>query len=828
MAKAKRRKTTKNKKDENEILLYVYALITIGISIIGSLQIGFVGEIVMGIVMFIFGKLYGLVFGATILYSICIMLKKTPHDIPIKYITAIIALLLALLLASSIPQNTTLHGIQIISQYIKNAGSIFHGEIAAGGGILGAFIISIFTFLFDYTGTWIIIMILFILGCILLLSGAVMEWLSETKEKIKEPILEANEESKRKRKERQIAKQEKKLQKEKERQEAKQKQEEESFVQPKMANILADEQEEDVELYRPKSLLERIVLDKEEIEEEFQICAPLIGKTLTKDNSFDENAETQSSIFIDADDTNSFVVDHFDEPKDFVETEKITTASENLHVEENSIENKDSFVSKFVTDFSEYKLPSIHLLQENKKKGKSTLNMTQANENGKRLIEILHQFGVKATLIATHIGPSVTKFEVKPDLGVRVSKISNLQHDIKMALAAKDIRIEAPIPGKSAVGIEVPNSEKTSVYMKDLMKSIPKQFDNKMLFVLGKDLLGNCVYAEMNKMPHLLIAGATGSGKSVCVNTIITSFLMRTKPDEVKLLLIDPKKVEFTPYREIPHLLGPVITDGDEANRALKVIVKMMDDRYELFSTVGVRNIQGYNKYILNHPEEQLKPLPWIVVIVDELADLMLVAAKEVESSIQRITQLARAAGIHLIVATQRPSVDVITGIIKANIPSRIAFAVSSAVDSRTILDQVGAEKLLGYGDMLYIPVGDQVATRVQGAFVSDEEVSAICNFVSAQAKPKFEDAFLRLEALDSGKDISSSVSLQEDPIYEEVREFVISTQKASTSFIQRKFSIGYARAARLVDVLEERGVIGPARGSKPREVYIRADEGEC
>mgnify|MGYP002578401006 FL=1 len=439
-------------------------------------------------------------------------------------------------------------------------------------------------------------------------------------------------------------------------------------------------------------------------------------------------------------------------------------------------------------------------------------------------MEILEQFGVKATLVATHIGPSITKFEVRPDLGVRVNKISNLQYDIKMALAAKDIRIEAPIPGKSAVGIEVPNEEKTMVHFKELMKAIPDSMaQRKLLFCLGKDLMGNAVYGELNKMPHLLVAGATGSGKSVCINSIICTMLMRARPDEVKMLLIDPKKVEFTPYHDVPHLLGPVITDGEEANRALKVVVEMMDQRYELFAMAGVRNIQSYNAYLDSHPQEKLEKLPSIVVIIDELADLMLVAAKEVESSIQRITQLARAAGIHLIVATQRPSVDVITGVIKANIPSRIAFAVSSAVDSRTILDQMGAEKLLGFGDMLYLPVGETSSRRIQGVFVDDSEVARITEFCKKQGRPRYEDAFLRLAEVDSEFSDKRSDSV-EDPLYDEVKMFVVQAQKASTSLIQRKFSIGYARAARLIDTLEERGIIGPARGSKPREVYARYD----
>ena len=317
-----------------------------------------------------------------------------------------------------------------------------------------------------------------------------------------------------------------------------------------------------------------------------------------------------------------------------------------------------------------------------------------------------------------------------------------------------------------------------------------------------------------------MIAGATGSGKSVCVNAIISSILMRTKPDEVKLVLIDPKKVEFTPYNDVPHLLSPVITDGDLANKALKVIVEMMDRRYDLFGDLGVRNITAYNEYVKTHEDEHLKVLPRIVIIIDELADLMLVAAKEVEASIQRITQLARAAGIHLIVATQRPSVDVITGVIKANIPSRIAFAVSQAVDSRTILDQAGAERLLGNGDMLYLPNGETSPKRIQGVFIQDEEVNHICEYVKSQAMPKYDDAFIQLKDLQNQGNEAGNVTA--DPLYEEVKRFVIGSRKASTSLIQRKFSVGYSRAARLMDVLEANGIIGPARGSKPREILVQ------
>lgn len=470
--------------------------------------------------------------------------------------------------------------------------------------------------------------------------------------------------------------------------------------------------------------------------------------------------------------------------------------------------------------YAGYTIPKLSLLDPVARRGKGSANRSYAREQGEKLIRILREFNVEASLTAIHIGPSVTRFEVRPDMGVRVSRISNLQNDIQMALGATDIRIEAPIPGKSAVGIEIPNAEKTAVQMKELMAAVPEDLKGqKLLFALGKDLQGDNIFGRLDRMPHLLIAGATGSGKSVCVNSIICSLLMRTQPDDVKLILVDPKKVEFTPYAEVPHLLAPVITDSELANKALKVVVEMMDHRYDLFGLCGVRNITAYNAYLETHPEEHLKPLPRIVVIIDELADLMLAGAKEVEQSIQRITQLARAAGIHLIVATQRPSVDVITGVIKANIPSRIAFAVSSAVDSRTILDQTGAERLLGYGDMLYLPNGETSATRVQGVFIKDEEVNRVSDYVKTQGRPQYDDAFITLRDLQSqGGQVSPEAA---DPLYNDVKRFVVQTRKASTSLIQRRFSIGYARAARLMDVLEVNGIIGPSRGSKPREVLV-------
>ncbi|MEA5026363.1 MAG: DNA translocase FtsK [Erysipelotrichaceae bacterium] len=472
-----------------------------------------------------------------------------------------------------------------------------------------------------------------------------------------------------------------------------------------------------------------------------------------------------------------------------------------------------------------YTLPPLNILDNVTNRKSSNINLKAAEQKSKRLLEILHEFGINAELIGNNIGPSVTKIEIKPESNVKISKIAAIQDNLKMELAAKSIRIEAPIPGRNAVGVEIPNVEMTPVRMSELIATIPEELKHKkLLFILGKDLMGRPVYCEMDKMPHLLIAGATGSGKSVCVNGLICTILLRTTPDEVKVLLIDPKKVEFTQYRNIPHLIGPVISDSNDASRALKVIVDYMENRYEVFSKVGVRNINTYNDYLKSHPEEKLKQMPRIVVIIDELADLMSTVGKDVEQSIQRITQLARAAGIHLIVATQRPSTDVITGIIKANIPSRIAFAVSSGIDSRTIIDTVGAERLLGNGDMLYWPIGEPTSIRLQGVYVTDDEVNRIADFTSKQMKPMFDDAFIRLQELDKDPDgLMNDYSA--DPLFEEVVEYIREAQKASTSLLQRKFGIGYNRAARLIDVLEQRGMIGPAQGSKPREVFLEKVE---
>ncbi|UZJ77115.1 FtsK/SpoIIIE family DNA translocase [Fictibacillus sp. KU28468] len=466
-----------------------------------------------------------------------------------------------------------------------------------------------------------------------------------------------------------------------------------------------------------------------------------------------------------------------------------------------------------------YALPSMDLLDRPAATGQHKERQYAASKsNAKKLEKTFESFGVKARVLKVHLGPAVTKYEVYPDVGVKVSKIVNLADDIALALAAKDIRIEAPIPGKSAVGIEVPNQEVATVTLREVLESSQYQKQTSRLAIgLGRDISGEPIFAELSRMPHLLVAGATGSGKSVCINGIITSILMRAKPHEVKMMMIDPKMVELNVYNGVPHLLAPVVTEPKKAAQALKRVVSEMERRYELFSHSGTRNIEGYNDSIKRQNNEsgaKQPSLPYIVVIVDELADLMMVASGDVEDAIIRLAQMARAAGIHLIIATQRPSVDVITGIIKANIPSRIAFSVSSQTDSRTILDMGGAEKLLGRGDMLFLPSGASKPTRIQGAFLSDQEVEKIVEFVISQQKAQYQKEMIPTE--------EAQVTMEmEDDLFPEAVKLVVDMQTASVSMLQRRFRIGYSRAARLVDAMEAKGVIGPYEGSKPREVLL-------
>jgi S-DNA-T family DNA segregation ATPase FtsK/SpoIIIE len=463
-----------------------------------------------------------------------------------------------------------------------------------------------------------------------------------------------------------------------------------------------------------------------------------------------------------------------------------------------------------------YLLPPLSILTQPRKS--PAADKDDLESNAEKLVHTLASFGVSATVVHIHRGPAVTRYEIQPQVGVKVSRIVNLADDLALVLAAKDIRIEAPIPGKSAIGIEVPNTEVAMVGLRDIIECEEyQQSASKLTISLGRDISGDPQVAVLSKMPHLLVAGATGSGKSVCINGIIVSLLYKARPDEVKLMMIDPKMVELNIYNGIPHLLAPVVTDPRRAAVALKKVVKEMEKRYELFADKGARDIERYNTLIAK--EEGKTKLPYIVVIVDELADLMMVAPADVEDAICRLAQMARAAGIHLIIATQRPSVDVITGVIKANIPSRIAFAVSAQTDSRTILDMGGAEKLLGRGDMLYLPVGASKPVRLQGAYVSDEEVEQVVSFVKQQQEAHYVQEMI--PTANEGKAIDDP----QDELYQQAVQLIVEARTASVSLLQRRLRIGYSRAARLIDSMEQSGIVGPYEGSKPREVRISKEE---
>ncbi|HFH1868628.1 TPA: DNA translocase FtsK [Streptococcus pneumoniae] len=488
--------------------------------------------------------------------------------------------------------------------------------------------------------------------------------------------------------------------------------------------------------------------------------------------------------------------------------------------QEDDSDDEDVQVDFSAKEALEYKLPSLQLFAPDKPKDQSKEKKI-VRENIKILEATFASFGIKVTVERAEIGPSVTKYEVKPAVGVRVNRISNLSDDLALALAAKDVRIEAPIPGKSLIGIEVPNSDIATVSFRELWEQSQTKAENFLEIPLGKAVNGTARAFDLSKMPHLLVAGSTGSGKSVAVNGIIASILMKARPDQVKFMMVDPKMVELSVYNDIPHLLIPVVTNPRKASKALQKVVDEMENRYELFAKVGVRNIAGFNAKVeeFNSQSEYKQiPLPFIVVIVDELADLMMVASKEVEDAIIRLGQKARAAGIHMILATQRPSVDVISGFIKANVPSRVAFAVSSGTDSRTILDENGAEKLLGRGDMLFKPIDENHPVRLQGSFISDDDVERIVNFIKAQADADYDESFDPGEVSENEGEFSDG-DAGGDPLFEEAKSLVIETQKASASMIQRRLSVGFNRATRLMEELEIAGVIGPAEGTKPRKV---------
>ena len=816
----KKRKTKADIARDEEVRQWIVIVILVALAVIAYMQLGIVGKFLYDLQRFLFGKFFYAVIGMIVAQILITMINRRSGNTSSKNPIAIILIAVGVLLICAMDAPSDLKGFEIVKNYAADIPAYFNAEpiINVGGGIIGAALFSLTSLLIDRTGTVILIAVLFIIAALLLVSLDVYKQAfasigrffatdddeDEDEEEEEEPEENAEDED--------------------EEEQPLQKAQQMSFLKPDgtdksemIGRITADQSQGTGTASASGNSAGAIDI---RADGQANISDDMVPQNVGSSSSTSDDGEVHANFMTVDDDLLKPQADDNDAEAD--DTEEIEEDTEEETDEQKTTASPEAERAK---RRKAYRLPNRNMLDPIPVKPANSVNEIAAEQKGTRLIEILKNFDIDAQLLETHIGPAVTKFEIRPDANVKVSKISSLVDNIKMELAARDIRIEAPIPGHNAVGVEIPNVEATPVKMKELIAQIPqKDKDQPLLFVLGKDLLGNVITCRLDKMPHLLIAGATGSGKSVCINSIITSLLLRTKPDEVKMLLVDPKKVEFTPYQKIPHLIGPVISDAAQASNALKVIVRIMEERYEVFSQCGVRNITVYNQKVKADPtDDKLKPMPYIVVIIDELADLMSVAGKEVETSIQRITQLARAAGIHLIVATQRPSTDVITGIIKANIPSRIAFAVSSGIDSRTILDHIGAERLLGNGDMLYMPIGENAPIRVQGVYVTDDEVKRVTDFVSSEASPMYDDSFVMLEGVD-GNESTGVVTAADDPLYQEIKDYVIDVQKASTSLLQRRFGIGYNRAARMIDALEEKGVIGPAQGSKPRDVYIKKD----
>ena len=658
----------------------------------------------------------------------------------------------------------------------------------AGGGMLGALLYQPISFLFSNIGSFMIGVLIILLGAFILSPWDVLD--------IMEYAKEAWQKGAEKRLERTAQRQEKKA----ERQAQKEREAEERAETERLADLTVDEETGEI-------------LDDaaEALSQEAEIFAP--------EPEISDYASEDYYDHLPPEDYEDFQEDYAPYPED-VPTEEFPPS---MVVEGDDAPVEVDFTPK---ELLQYKLPHIDLFAPDKPKSQSK-EKNIVRKNIRILEDTFKSFNIDVKVERAEIGPSVTKYEVKPAVGVRVNRISNLADDLALALAAKDVRIEAPIPGKSLVGIEVPNSEIATVSFRELWEQ-SKTDPNKLLEVpLGKAVDGSARSFDLGRMPHLLVAGSTGSGKSVAVNGIISSILMKARPDQVKFLMVDPKMVELSVYNDIPHLLIPVVTNPRKAAKALQKVVDEMENRYELFSKFGVRNIAGYNAKVEDwnaQSQEKQIPLPLIVVIVDELADLMMVASKEVEDAIIRLGQKARAAGIHMILATQRPSVDVISGLIKANVPSRVAFAVSSGTDSRTILDENGAEKLLGRGDMLFKPIDENHPVRLQGSFISDDDVERIVTFIKDQASADYDESFDPGEVSENdfgGASSANGGSSEGDPLFEEAKALVLETQKASASMIQRRLSVGFNRATRLMEELEEAGVIGPAEGTKPRKVLM-------
>ena len=774
----RKRKSTK-KKTESTMSIEIVMAILILIQLLAIFKLGFLGRFFANSIRFFVGDLFIYAGIVGILASIGVLFRGRIHSIPKKWIGVATCLLIAIFLWVE---------VAVFSNYVQEGGQLFKEMMARyaidfkanaieqnlGSGMIGALFYTITYFLVSQWGTYLTIFVLFMIAIFVAFEihlrdvfEVLRNWTAQVKHQLEENKVEKASRIRE-------AKPEVVETKPKEAKEKK------ASLIDKMKNFVFDEEEEE---------------DEDEFEEIYpELTTPPVTTPVVEEEFTQPKREEPISH------------------KPFVEP-----------TEEEDTEDLEDFVMSGESDDSDYQLPPLTLLNPIPPSDQSDEKMI-VEKNLKILERTFESFGVEAKVMPNPlVGPAVTKFEIKPAIGVKVSKIVNLSDDIALALAAKDIRIEAPIPGKPYVGIEVPNSKTSFVAFSDVIQAAlqsPKPLD----VPLGRDISGNVRLCDISKMPHLLIAGSTGSGKSVCINGIITSILMKTKPHEVKLMMIDPKMVELNGYNGIPHLLTPVVTNPRKAAQALKKVVTEMEKRYEMFAAMGMKNIDGYNAHVASYNAETGEDnplLPYIVVIVDELADLMMVASNEVEDAIIRLAQMARAAGIHMILATQRPSVDVITGIIKANVPSRIAFAVSSGTDSRTIIDSSGAEKLLGRGDMLYIPMGENKPIRVQGAYLTDEEVERIVEFVKTQQEVEYDETMMLPETPEGSSDDP------EDDLFYEVLEMIRELETISTSYIQRRFKIGFNRAARLIEELEARGYVGPSEGSKPRKVNVDAFDHE-
>lgn len=774
MAKRKRRK--KKKSWSAQFAYEVLGLALFTLSVLALAKLGAAGRALFQLFRF-FGGNWSIIFLVGLfLLSLYLIWKRQKPYIWTRRLTGCYLFVFSILLLSHVQLfvNRTADGRWVNSSVIESTWSLYwaqlQGTIATqdlGGGMIGAIGFAFCYVLFDAQGTQLVAFILMIMSAILITGKSLGETLSSITSRLAGFFGD------------QISRLRQELSDWKNDANAKREQHRQEREQRRAAQSKSPDPNE----------VKQTQAKEQDKQEEEQIVEPIIHD-FSQYESQPQPAEPKQES----------------KPEATTGEGKGSSQKESPAFTTSEVENKD------------YQLPTLDLLISPKNNNQN-LQKQYIHENARKLERTFESFGVKAKIRKVHVGPAVTKYEVYPDVGVKVSKIVSLNDDLALALAAKEIRIEAPIPGKSAVGIEVPNQEISMVTLREVLESKANDAKaSKLLIGLGRDISGNPVLADLSTMPHLLVAGATGSGKSVCINAMITSLLTRTKPHEVKMIMIDPKMVELNVYNGVPHLLTPVVTDPKKASQALKKVVSEMERRYELFSESGTRNIESYNNWLKRQNEgaEEKQPyLPYVVVIIDELADLMMVASKDVEDSITRLAQMARAAGIHLIIATQRPSVDVITGVIKANIPSRIAFNVSSQTDSRTILDMGGADKLLGQGDLLFLPVGASKPTRIQGAFLSDDEVERIVDFVIDQQKAQYQ------EEMTPSEEPENEDMEVEDEYYREAVRLVVELGSASVSMLQRRFRIGYTRAARLIDAMEANGIVGPYEGSKPRKVLV-------